>query len=241
MAVWPAALQQNASVEGYSEEYMDSAIRSTPSIGRKTRLRDSWVMKGYSASILLESENIDVLWGFWRDTLHNGTGPFDWVKFDDGVTPASYLMLGDPEIVAVDAALWRASFKLCDTVPRSITIPSTPSVVAWPAELPAYAQISGRKESWNGFSLRSGISPGQSARARTTFTQRGLALTQQMTLAQKRAFETFYEVTAGLGTKPFTHDGFSADGSPETYRFVKSPKITGLGAQVFNMSTELIA
>lgn len=241
MAVWPPGLQQNVSVEGYDETYMDSAIRATPSIGRKTRLRDSWVMKSYSASILLESESIDTLWGFWRDTLRNGADPFDWVLFDDGATSASYLMLGDPEITAVDAALWRASLRLCDATPRSITIPGIPSVVTWPAELPAYAQINGRKESWNGYSLRSGISTGQTARARTTYTQRGLTLTQQMTLAQKRAFETFYETTAGMGTKPFTHDGFSTDGSSETYRFAKAPKITGLGAQLFTVSLELFA
>lgn len=241
MAVWPPTLQQNASVEGYDETYMDSALRASSSIGRKTRLRDAWAMKGYSASILLESESIDTLWEFWRGTLRNGADPFDWVLFDDGETTASYLLLSDPEITAVDAALWRASLRLCDAAPRSITIAGSPSVVAWPTDLPAYAQVNGRKDSWSGFSLRSGISQGQATRARTTFTQRGLSLTQQMTLAQKRAFETFYETTAGLGTKPFTHDGFSTDGATETYRFAKPPKVTGLGARVFNVSMELIA
>ena len=242
MAVWPTTLAQYPLVDGYEEAYIENAIHSTMSIGRKNRLRDTSVFKTYKIKIQVPTSDKDTLKGFWRDTLNNGTDAFDWTRFDDPTTPHSYRMFEDPDMMPVAPKLWRVTLNLCDAAPQRVIDTSVvPPAAVWPADIPAYSEVSGFKEKWNGFALRSGISVGQTSRSRGSFTDRQISVqVPRMTLSQKQSFEAFYEDDTILGSRSFTHNGWSDDGSTETYVFLAPPKFKSHGAQIFTLNLDLV-
>lgn len=241
-AVWPATLSQYPVVDGYEEAYIENAIHSSMSIGRKNRLRDTNVFKTYKASINVPTSEKSTLKTFWKETIHNGTDAFDWTKFDDTTTPHSYKMLSDPEMTPIAPKLWRVTFNLCDAAPqRTIDTSIVPADAVWPADIPAYSEISGFKEQWNGYALHSGISQGQTARSRGSFTERRISIqVPRMSSAQKQSFESFYEDDTVLGSRTFTHTGWSDDGSSETYVFLSPPKFKAHGAKIFTLNLDLV-
>lgn len=234
MVVWPTSLVQQVTADGYEETYLESAIHSSMSVGRKNRLRDPSVIKTYNAKVQLSDDDKDTLFGFWSTTLSNGTSSFDWVKFDDGVTAHSYKMLSDPDITATGNGIWHASLKLIDAAPqRVIDTTIIPAAATWPATLPQGANVGGWKETWNGYALRSGLMPGKKFRSRGSLTEKRLSLSLMITLAQKHTFESWYEDDLVLGSLPFTWDGVR-------YVMLAPPKFNGLGAQLFNLSVEVV-
>ena len=240
MAVWPLSLVQQPIANGYEESYLESAVHSGMSVGRKNRLRDPAVMKTYNVKIPVDDEGKDVVFGFWSSTLHNGVDPFDWVKFDDGLTAHTYRMLNDPDITSATNGVWYVSLKLTDVSPqRVIDTSSTPTAASWPSEMPQGADANGWREVWNGYSLRGGVMPGKTARPRGSLTEKRLSLSTMITLAQKRVFEAWYEDELMLGTLPFTHNGWTT-GASARYVMLTPPKFTGMGAQLFTLSTELV-
>lgn len=242
MAVWPTTLPQYPVASGYEEAYIENAIHSPMSIGRKNRLRDNNVFKTYKIDVNVPTSEKATLFGFWKETLRNGADAFDWVKFDDPTTPHSYKMLSDPEMTPIAPKFWRITINLCDAEPQRVIDTSiVPAAAVWPADIPAYSEVSGFRERWNGFALRSGISAGQTSRSRGTFTERQISVqVPRMTLAQKQSFEAFYEDDTVLGSRTFTHDGWSDDGSDETYVFLAPPKFKAHGAQIFTLNLDLV-
>ena len=235
MAVWPTSLVQQVTADGYEETYLESAIHSSMSVGRKNRLRDPSVIKTYNVRVPLSDDDKDTLFGFWSVTLGNGTSSFDWVKFDDGVTAHSYKMLSDPDISAVGNGIWHTSLKLIDAAPqRVIDTTIVPAAATWPATLPQGGNIGGWKETWNGYALRSGLMPGKNFRSRGSLTEKRLSISMMITLAQKANFEAWYEDDLVLGSLPFTWDG-------TRYVMLAPPKFGGLGAQLFTLSLEVVS
>jgi hypothetical protein len=241
MAVWPTSLVQQVTADGYEETYLESAIHSSMSVGRKNRLRDPSVIKTYNVRVPLSDDDKDTLFGFWSTTISNGTGSFDWVKFDDGVTSHSYKMLSDPDITAVGNGIWYVTLKLIDAAPqRVIDTTIIPSAASWPTTLPQGANVSGWKESWNGYSLRSGLMPGKNFRSRGSLTEKRLSISMMITLAQKAIFEVWYEDDLVLGAKPFTCSAWTT-GATERYVMLTPPKFNALGAGLFNLSLEVVS
>lgn len=237
MAVWPVTLIQEPIANGYEETYLESAIHSGMSVGRKNRLRDPSVLKTYNIKVPVDDDGKDTVFGFWSATLHNGTDAFDWVKFDDGVTARSYKMLSDPDITPVINGVWHVSLKLIDAEPqRVIDTTIVPAAASWPGALPLYANVSGWKETWNGYALRSGLMPGKTGRARGSFTEKRYSLSMMITLAQKATFEAWYEDDLVLGSLPFLHAGLGSG----RYVMLAPPKFSGLGAGLFTLSLELV-
>lgn len=240
MAVWPVSLVQQPKANGYEETYLESAVHSGMSVGRKNRLLDPSVIKTYTVKIATDDDGRDVLYQFWSDTIQNGTDAFDWVKFDDGSTAHSYKMLSDPDMNCVGAGLWEASLKLIDADPqRTIDTTVASAVSVWPASLPQGSDVGGLREAWNGYSLRSGLMPGKTQRARSSLTERRVSTSCLIDLTQKHTFESWYEDDLGLGSMPFTHDGWNA-GVTDRYVMLAPPKFSGVGAGLFKLSIEVV-
>lgn len=241
MPTWPVTVIQEPSADGYEETYLESAIHSGMSVGRKNRLRDPSVVKTYKVKVLANDDQRDAIHTFWSTTLRSGTLPFDWIKFDDGSTAASYRMLSDPDLVAVSSGVWKVSLSLIDAEPqRVIDTTIVPAAASWPSSLPQGGAVGAWRESWNGYSLRSGIMPGKTARSRSTFIERRLTIQAMVNLTQKRTFEGFYEDDLVLGTKTFTHTGWTTSGASERYVMLAPPKFAGLGAGLFTLTTEVV-
>lgn len=241
MAVWPVTLVQQPKASSYEESYLEHAIHSGMSVGRKNRLRDPSVMKTYKVRIPLDDTGKATFFGFWSTTISNGTEAFDWIKFDDGMTAASYRMLSDPDITATGSGIWEASLSLIDAEPqRVIDTTVTPAATTWPGSLPSGSAVSGYRESWNGYSLRSNLMQGKTSRSRGSFTEKRLGVSCLLTLDQKHTFEAWYEDDLVLGTLPFTHDGWAAFTSTR-YVMLTPPKFKGLGAGLFEVNVELVS
>lgn len=241
MAVWPTSLMQQPITDGYEETYLENAIHQGMSVGRKNRLRDPSVLKQYSVKVVVDDDGKNTLFTFWSSTLNNGTGTFDWVKFDDGATAHTYRMLSDPDITAVGNGIWQASLKLMDAAPqRVIDTTVVPAAASWPGDLPQGAAMSGWRESWNGYSLRSGMMQGKTSRSRGSLTEKRYGVSMMVTLAQKVSFESFYEDDLVLGTLTFTHAGWST-GATETYVMLAPPKFQALGAGLFTLALEVVS
>jgi hypothetical protein len=242
MPTWPVTLVQEPSADGYEETYVENAVHSTMSVGRKNRLLDTAVIKSYRVKVMMDDDGKDTLWDFWSDTLQNGTQSFEWIRFDDGSTAASYRMLSDPDMTAASSGVWKVSLQLIDSEPsRNIDTTITPTPTSWPATLPQGGLISGWRESWNGYSLRQSMMQGTKQRARGTLTERRLSIQSMVNLTQKRAFEEWYEDDLFLGTQPFSHTGWTTDGASERYVMLTPPKFTGMGGGIFTMSNEVIS
>jgi hypothetical protein len=212
------------------------------SVGRKNRLLDTAVIKSYRLKVMMDDSGKDTLFAFWSDTLYNGTQPFDWIRFDDGSTAASYRMLSDPDIIAVSSGVWKASLNLIDAEPqRNIDTTVAPVATSWPASMPQGGQIGSWREVWNGYGLRSGMMQGKTARSRGSLTERRLSIQNLIDLSQKRAFEEWYEDDLFLGTQPFSHTGWTTDGSSQRYVMLTPPKFSGMGAGLFTVSNEVVS
>jgi hypothetical protein len=232
---------QQVTADGYEETYLENAIHSGMSVGRKNRLRDPSVIKTYNVRVPMDDDGKDVLFGFWSTTLGNGTESFDWIKFDDGVTAHSYKMLSDPDITATGNGIWKASLKLIDAAPqRVIDTTIVPAAASWPTTLPQGANVGGWKETWNGYALRSGLMPGKNFRSRGSLTETRLGLSMMITLAQKAILEAWYEDDLVLGVKPFTCSAWTT-GASARYVMLTPPKFGGLGAGLFNLSLEVVS
>jgi hypothetical protein len=81
--------------------------------------------------------------------------------------------------------------------------------------------------------------PGKTSRHRGSITDKRLSLSMMITLDQKHDLETWYEDSLMLGTLPFSHGGWTT-GATERYVMLTPPKFSGMGAQLFNVSIEVV-
>ena len=76
---WPLALQQKLNVSGFQKNLGDTRVTTEMDVGpKKVRSRFTRGVDTYSASILLDFDDVSVFESFYKTTLNNGTLPFEF-------------------------------------------------------------------------------------------------------------------------------------------------------------------
>ena len=90
--VWPVDLPA-APLWGYTEVPSEMVLRSqAPAV--KTRQMYTAPVKSYQVTTILDTDQWQSFLIFWETGIGNGALPFDWVRFDDTETEATYVPLG---------------------------------------------------------------------------------------------------------------------------------------------------
>lgn len=80
MAIWPVTLPQNVSWQGYARRIVESRIRTQMDAGPpklRARYRSAIIEHDVPIQYFTKAQWV-LLETFYRDTLANGTQPFDW-------------------------------------------------------------------------------------------------------------------------------------------------------------------
>lgn len=113
--VWPISLPQLVNVGGFKESYAQGAIVTAMDAGPpKMRRRFTAVPKNFDVSLTMDSDQVDTLQAFWKDTCAMGAIKFDWVEFRAPATPKTYSFIPgkEPQISAQDSEIFSVSFSL---------------------------------------------------------------------------------------------------------------------------------
>lgn len=100
MSTWPATLPQRPLVDGWSEAFADTGIRTSMDVGpAKTRRRTSAGEKKYEVSFYMTSAQVDILETFYSTNLASGTIEFTWNHPRTG-NSESWRFTGPPETIS---------------------------------------------------------------------------------------------------------------------------------------------
>ena len=77
--IWPASLPQDPLIDGYNEQFPDTAVRTEMDAGpAKVRNRFTAGVDDFRLPIALTRTQVQTLRDFYVTTLENGALPFDW-------------------------------------------------------------------------------------------------------------------------------------------------------------------
>lgn len=78
------------------------------------RRRFTALPKMYDVSQILDTDQVDTLFEFWKDTCAMGATRFDWVDFRDRVTTKTYSFMPgkEPQVTALGGRMFTVSFSL---------------------------------------------------------------------------------------------------------------------------------
>ncbi len=111
METYPSGLQQKLNADNFGITFGDTTIRSGMDIGPdKVRSRFTDGIDQYTVGILMDFDDYDTLYDFYKDTLGNGTLSFAFVNPMTGDTD-EFRFLGPPDIRPIGGRMFSVSMK----------------------------------------------------------------------------------------------------------------------------------
>lgn len=111
MTAWPASLPQDALMDGYLEEPLDTAIRSGMSYGPdKVRRRTTAVIRRVVIPLRMSTAQVSALETFYYTTIQV-TGVVDWINHRTRAA-AEYRFLRPPQYQPYGAGFWAVQLEM---------------------------------------------------------------------------------------------------------------------------------
>jgi hypothetical protein len=110
-ALWPVTLPQVLLVEGFSASPPQNFISTPMEVGPpKRRRRDVAAAYPVVGTIIVDRQQLGILWTFYRSVLKDGSLPFDWV--DPMTRNACTYLFKEPFSITALAPRWKVSMAL---------------------------------------------------------------------------------------------------------------------------------
>ena len=111
MTAWPASLPQNVLLSGYTEEPLDTAIRSGMSYGPdKVRRRTTAAITKVQVQMRMTTAQVSALETFYYDTIQV-SGVVDWIHHRTRAA-AEYRFLSPPRFRPYGRGYWGVTLDL---------------------------------------------------------------------------------------------------------------------------------